>query len=151
MTAHSRWLDIIYTIGVMFRCPLYPLSLSSGVHRNMPLSVVKSLLLSLSYHGWKEVNVSCCTVFLCASILALERIHQPLACSGTSLWMKSRFQFWPWPMGVGLARRPSDWAGKYSLVSETMSVFPLALLTIQPRRNVLPALALTCSRPKSRW
>jgi hypothetical protein len=46
MTAHSRWLDIIYTMVSCSRCPLYPLS-RLAFTGTRPLSVVKSLLLSL--------------------------------------------------------------------------------------------------------
>lgn len=91
------------------------------------MSVVKSLLLSLSYHDWKKCNVS--YYICCAPTLALEQLHPPLPrasskytincsdCSVTHALDGIKVLILPVAMSVGRTRRPSDWAGKYSLVS----------------------------------
>jgi hypothetical protein len=62
MTAHSRWLiSSIPFVSCSDRCPLNSLSPTRlACSGSRPFSVVKSVLLSLSYHDWKKCNVSCC-------------------------------------------------------------------------------------------
>jgi hypothetical protein len=138
--------------GVMFRCPLYPLS--PIVWRSQEhvacLSQVPTIITFLS--RLEEVQF----VFAVRQESEKRRVNDyinfllhVLIFLALTLWMKSTFQFRPWFMGVGSTRRPSDWAGMYPLVSGIQRSWPYPLSSVflptQPRRKLCHFLALTCS------
>lgn len=126
---------IIYTIRVMFRemstkSLVSQSSISSGVHRTTSLFCcqVRTLITFLS----RLEEMQCVVLYpLCASSgksLTLCNYFNPWALCPAFIYMInfllaltfsmiSRFQSRPWPMDISCTCWPSDWTGKYSLVS----------------------------------